>query len=168
VDPAKITKVANLIENNAAVQSKYEDNFLIAYEIAQKNPAGFYATINDPQNLWGKDADNKQNIFQYKSIASGAPITFVNMGTSAYSTAMTIQMKSSAVKSVQVLGQNGQVLANFSLTADWQTFNAQIPLPPGNSQITFKLLDGDGKEMSIAPNNLDTQGAQIKSISFSE
>jgi len=151
------------VETHIAYSNKYEDKYLVAYQVKTKIPSGFYVQLNDSDNNQYSSSFIAGDGLRYREMGSGSGLRIVNMGSSEQKVKITVNAK----------GATGLI---FSSTASTQTDNKlnlgdlakeyvfNAALKPGENVISFSVLAANGKPVSISDSKKKPAGALVSRI----
>jgi hypothetical protein len=150
------------IEKHVAYVDKYEDDFLIAYDVKQVDPTSFYAQLDDAtSDLYSSDFKNA-NGAKNRELGDGASIKIVNMSKNVQKVKITV-------------GVNGPVGATFAASSDLtgamilgeseKQYSFSTTLNVGENVIKFSVHDVQGLPIAISEAKKKHQAAIVSNIS---
>jgi hypothetical protein len=163
-DKDVIALAQKFIEDHVAYAKKYEDSYLIAYEVKKVAPAGFYAQLDEITSDF-YSADFKGDTGKTnREFGDGAGLKIVNMGSAGQKVKITVSVK----------GPEGMTFSSASnkeqnnvlqLTAIEKQYSFDTILAAGNNAITFAVKDAKGSAVSISTSKKKHQAAIVSQIS---
>lgn len=133
----------SFIEKYIQISRKYEDNYLVAYEVARIKPTGFYAKINTDSDQWSIDIKDVDRMA--KKAGSGASISIFNLSQEDIDVVVKIDAKSAGAK--KMVTSTGK---EFVLTDQIGKYSFETKLSPGEN--IFELSVYDDKDLPIKIN----------------
>ncbi len=149
----KIGNAENFIRQNIAIADTYEDKDLIAFEVSQKAPQGFYADVMDNAG-WSAGKTDKSSKNIYRPTADGASMQLVNMENAPENINLSFIAQSDTPEKLSVQDRNGKELSNFEINNSWNNFQMNFTAIPGDNNLVFKLFDSAGNEIKDRKVNL--------------
>ena len=162
-DEAMQRLAQSFIEKYIAYANRYEDDSLIAYEIAQKVPTGYYFSLglkNDQISTQFAGDDKKQ----YREIGDGAGLKIFNMDTVAKTVTIHVSLKG-ASSGLKFSIQN-DVQSAGTLDGDLREYVVTSTLKPGENDVPFSIRDDAGKAVQISTAKKKHQAALVDSITI--
>ncbi|MDD5397112.1 MAG: hypothetical protein PHW24_03580 [Candidatus Moranbacteria bacterium] len=163
-DKDVIALAQKFIEDHVAYAKKYEDSYLIAYEVKKVAPAGFYAQLDETTSDF-YSADFKSDTGKTnREFGDGAGLKIVNMGSAGQKVKITVSVK----------GPEGMTFSSASnkeqnnvlqLTATEKQYSFDTILAAGNNTIVFAVKNAKGSAVSISTSKKKHQAAIVSQIS---
>ncbi len=162
---AKVRSLAEtFITNHIAVMSRYEDRYLIAYEVVNTDPKGYFFSLgvkNDQISTMflGDDLQN------YREIGNGAGLKIVDMGSTPETLTIRVRLKG-AVPGLTFgsVGDTGQTV--LPLDSDLKEYSFVKTVQPGENIIPFSVHDASGTPVSISTTKKKHQAALVTNITI--
>lgn len=160
--------IANFIDATIETENRFEDGFIIAYTVKEKQPQGMYYQINTDEKLFS-DTFKDENKLIARQIADGATVTVVNMGSTPIATTVSLEGRSpkesiSVSVDYGLADQKQKTNAGAGVfDATYKTIQFPITVAPGITTITLHVTDQNGKPATYNRKQRDT-GLTIKSI----
>lgn len=159
LEESSLKLAESFIEKYFLLADKYEDEYLVAYEIAKKIPSGFYAKINSDSDQWSIDIKNGDKMV--KKAGDGATMTIMNLG----------QRKNVQIRIVA----SGANVAKFFLSgkefilgADMREYVMRTEIVPGENVFTFEVENEGGEKVQIDNRKKKREGMLVQEIEIKE
>ena len=162
-DESVLNLSKNFIEKNISYESKFEDDFLIAYKIKSKIPSGFYAQLDYAKDdLYSADFSEKDGS-KWREFGDGASLKIVNMNSAVQNVRVVVNVKGpqGSVLSSPEDAQSGSVTLSGNSEKQY-SFDAL--LKPGDNAASFAIKDSAGLPIKISNSRKNPSGAIISSI----
>ena len=151
------------IEQHVAFANKYEDNYLVAYEVRQVQPTGFYVGLNDSLNNHYSSSFLASDGTTYREMGDGSGLKIVNMGSSDQKVQIIVSAKgvtgTSFSSPVDTSGS-----AKMILDSTVKQYSLSAILKPGINIVSFSILDSNGKAVVISNSKKNPTGAMVSKI----
>ncbi|MEI7621382.1 MAG: hypothetical protein WCJ51_02500 [Candidatus Moraniibacteriota bacterium] len=147
------------IEKNLAYVQRYEDQYLIAYEIKQVSPVSFYADLTGEQFsksflLEGRLA---------RVMGDGGALSIVNMAPIVQKVKISLSAKNSN-QPLQLALKNNPAVFSKNLTDTLTPYVFETTLIAGENTIEFAVTDQAGKPVTMKNSNQTRQGVIVMNI----
>jgi len=163
VDPDVLKLEENFIQAHITYISRFEDEYLIAYEVKQVEPKGFYFDLGD-SDQFSKIFNDKSDGKLYRVMGSGATLKFVNISQENQNIKIIVNAKNSN-EQLQLSAKSKQISEQtYQLDAILKQYIFEIVLVPGENIVEFKITDTQGEEVLMSNTIKLRQGALISNI----
>lgn len=151
------------LDENVATVAKFEDEFLIANEIKQVVPVGFYVNLNDVENNQFSSDFVAKDGMKFREMGDGASLKIMNMENIAKKVRIKISMKG-AVDGLTVSSSSDPKKAIFSLTNSFEEYSFDATILAGENVIPFNVRDSKGNAVNILNSKKKQQAAIVSKI----
>ncbi len=155
------------IQAHISYVSKYEDNYLVAYEVKQVVPTGSYVQLNEAlSDFYSPDFLGADGI-KYRELGDGSGLKIVNMGSELLKVKIIVSAKGPdgvSFSSPSAIGPSGAL----QLGASEKQYAFESMLKPGDNVIPFSVLDGQGRGVKISGSKKNPKAALVSHISVLE
>ena len=166
-----IANLKKLVTEYVRPDNVYEDDFLIAYEVKNSIPRGFYATIIDMKEKWNKVTKEKGSEVYYRSLSSGAQFLVVNMEKNPKNVRLLMSLMSKKAEKFTIETADGEKIGSFDCFDAWNDYEVAIPVLSGSNEFIFKVYDEYGKEISFSEEEKDRskdEGVRVSNLRLEE
>lgn len=155
--------IDEFIKKYILIDNFYEDKFLVAYSIENRQSNGYYVRLNTDNGQFSLSNSPKGEEYFSRKLGSGAEVEVVNMGKEPKSLTIGVAAKSPEKYVLKVLLPDGTT-QEMPLLNDFGEKSWSFATAPGSNKLRFLLLDQSGKEVFL--NEKGKGGAEIKEISI--
>ena len=149
------------IERYIRYDDKYEDAYLVAYEISKTEPSGFYAKLETKDKKWTEiKKDNTRRI------GSGASLSIFNLEKNELPLSVSVRLNNSSGKKI-AFSINDERLEESSVSAESGKINFNLNARPGKNEVKILAYDASGKEIPLeekSAENLSVSDISIMSM----
>ena len=153
------------IESHIAYSKKYEDDYLVAYQVKQVAPSGFYYQLNDSSDNHYSSSFVAADGVTYREMGDGSGIRVINMGTADQKITVTVDAKATSVIIFSSPSDLQAASDQATLGAVSKQYSFVTMVKPGKSVIPFSILDANKKAIVISNSKKNPAGALVSQIS---
>ncbi|MEI7891308.1 MAG: hypothetical protein WCI36_05080 [bacterium] len=161
-DEDVVALAQKFIEKNIAYAKKYEDSWLISYEVAKKQSSGFYFQLDDATSeLYSADfvgtSGNKN-----RELGDGASLKIVNMGVAAMK--VNVKIRLNGIAGLKFFAKQ-YAESSIILDGTEQEYSFNVDIAPGINIVPFAVQDAQALPVAISNSKKKHQAAVVSNIS---
>ncbi len=161
--PEVVKLAENFIKAHIAYTNRFEDEYLIAYEVRQVEQKSFYVDFGSGEQF-SKSFVNESDGLLSRVMGNGAKLRIVNVSKINQKVRVTVAAKNSGLQLQLAAASNGHSGLMEKLADVSKTYIFETVLVPGENAVNFVVTDAQGKAVEMVNTKKLRQGALVSSI----
>lgn len=137
------TMTEGFIEKHITTVTRYEDDFLIAYELPTVIPTGMYADLDTDDNQYSNKFIDQDGLLK-REIGDGSGLSIVNLSAEPQKATIVVEAQSARPLSFGCTVGQRLIEERVLLTGTIRRIACDVVLQSGENMIGFSLTDQDG------------------------